>query len=107
MVFAGTAADARWQRQHELLKQAEQELAARDLVVLGVVGNQVNASPAKIDNLPKPEVLREKYKIKFDEFAIILIGKDGGEKYRAPAVIKPGAIFYIIDAMPMRRRENQ
>ena len=111
LVFAGTAADARWQKQQELLMQAGQELTARDLVVLGVVGNQVNAMAAKTDKLPKPEQLREQYKIKPDDFAVILIGKDGGEKYRTQEVVKPGAIFHIIDAMPMRqqemRRENK
>ena len=111
LIFAATAADARWQKQQELLQQAHQELTARDLVVLGVFGNQVNASNFKMLKLPGPEALREHYKIKPDEFAVVLIGKDGTEKYRAQEVIKPGTIFQIIDAMPMRqqemRRDNQ
>ncbi|MGV3588303.1 MAG: DUF4174 domain-containing protein [Adhaeribacter sp.] len=105
LVFAATAADARWQRQQVLLQQAHQELQDRDLVVVGVLGNQVNAGPAKMGKLPPPETLREQYKIKPDEFTVVLVGKDGTEKYRAPEVIKPGTIFHIIDAMPMRQQE--
>ncbi|GEO05301.1 hypothetical protein AAE02nite_29650 [Adhaeribacter aerolatus] len=105
LVFAATAADARWQRQQELLLQANQELTARDLVVLGVLGNQVNTSSSKTVKLPGPEILREQYNIKPDQFTVILVGKDGTEKYRAQEVIKPGTIFNIIDAMPMRQQE--
>jgi hypothetical protein len=111
LVFAANAADARWQRQQELLKQADQELTARDLVVLGVLGNQVSAINTRMSNMPKPDLLREQYKIKPDDFTVVLIGKDGTEKYRAQDVIKPGAIFHIVDAMPIRqqeiRRQNQ
>lgn len=111
LVFAATAADARWQRQQELLQQAHQEMFARDLVILGVLGNQVKSSSFKMGRLPGPETLRNQYKVKPDEFTVVLVGKDGTEKYRAKEVIKPGTIFHIIDAMPMRqqemRRQNQ
>ena len=39
-----------------------------------------------------------------DGFTVILIGLDGGEKFRAGAVTDPEAFDALIDAMPMRRR---
>ena len=105
LVFAPTAADAQWQKQQQLLKQAENEMAARDLLTLGVLENQVNSPNAKSDNFPSSKALRERYNVKPTAFEVILIGKDGGEKYRSQEVINPAKIFQIIDAMPMRKQE--
>jgi hypothetical protein len=41
------------------------------------------------------------------DFAVILIGKDGGEKGRWTAPVDPQVIFAEIDTMPMRRDERR
>jgi hypothetical protein len=38
-------------------------------------------------------------------FTFILIGRDGGEKYRSVTPVSAAALFEQIDAMPMRRSE--
>ena len=48
---------------------------------------------------------REHYGVAADEFAAILIGRDGGEKLRASEPISAQELFGKIDEMPMRRRE--
>ena len=40
-----------------------------------------------------------------DGFAVILVGLDGGEKFRADAPVDPEVLHGLIDAMPMRREE--
>lgn len=40
-----------------------------------------------------------------DDFEILLIGLDGGEKFRSPEVISTNIIFQRIDSMPMRKEE--
>jgi hypothetical protein len=40
-----------------------------------------------------------------DGFAVVLVGLDGGEKFRASAVVDPDRLDALIDRMPMRRRE--
>jgi len=40
-----------------------------------------------------------------DGFTIILLGLDGGEKFRAAEITPPGALTDLIDTMPMRRQE--
>ena len=47
----------------------------------------------------------KKYAVKPGQFTIILIGKDGGEKFRSYTVVKPETLFALIDSMPMRKAE--
>lgn len=49
--------------------------------------------------------LRRAHGIDEDAFVVILIGKDGGEKYRAEGPVDPRDVLGIVDAMPMRRAE--
>ena len=50
-------------------------------------------------------MLRSHYRVGAGQFTVILVGKDGGEKYRAERVVDPDELFALIDMMPMRRRE--
>ena len=38
-------------------------------------------------------------------FTVILVGKDGGEKFRKGGPVDPATLTALIDTMPMRRRE--
>jgi len=40
-------------------------------------------------------------------FTVILIGLDGGEKFRRDGLVRPEELNALIDAMPMRRRALQ
>ena len=40
-------------------------------------------------------------------FTCILIGRDGGEKFRTGELLTSEKLFAIIDAMPMRRNEKR
>jgi hypothetical protein len=48
----------------------------------------------------------QKYKIKPNQFALLLIGKDGGEKLRSTRPVELKSIFGLIDSMPMRQAEK-
>ncbi len=46
------------------------------------------------------------WKIPADKvFTLILVGRDGGEKFRCYKPVSAAAIFNIVDAMPMRIQE--
>lgn len=49
--------------------------------------------------------LRVEYLTGADEFAVVLIGRDGGEKFRAGEPVSAAELFARVDEMPMRRRE--
>lgn len=51
--------------------------------------------------------LRQKLNLKNDFKGLLLIGKDGGIKFKQEFIVPPEKIFTIIDGMPMRKAELQ
>ena len=49
--------------------------------------------------------LRKVYGIGDDVFAIVLVGKDGGEKLRSSEPVTADKLTGLVDEMPMRRQE--
>ena len=49
--------------------------------------------------------LRRRFHIRPNDFTVILLGKDGGEKFRSHAPVTIDQLNRIIDAMPMRQQE--
>ncbi|KPK57191.1 MAG: hypothetical protein AMJ59_20185 [Gammaproteobacteria bacterium SG8_31] len=49
--------------------------------------------------------LREQYGIGPSDFAVFLIGKDGGVKLRLERPPRAAELFELIDSMPMRQQE--
>jgi hypothetical protein len=54
---------------------------------------------------PTGEVARRELGIGRGAFAVVLVGKDGGEKLRSTEPLRSRDLLDRIDAMPMRRRE--
>lgn len=79
-----------FKKQLHLLKQDSIGLADRDLLVY---------------TYKDGSSFHKKYEVKPGQFTIILIGKDGGEKFRSYTVVKPETLFALIDGMPMRKAE--
>jgi len=105
IIFAPALQDWRLIDQRELNVHAIEGLKDRDMVIFAVAGeNRINAELG-----PAPEIggaaLRQRFGVADDDFAIILVGKDGTEKYRAAEPVDLAVIFDIVDGMPMRRRE--
>ena len=57
------------------------------------------------DKIPETKTLYETYNVPADEFAVILVGKDGTEKIRWSEPVEMEDVFSKIDSMPMRKRE--
>ena len=53
----------------------------------------------------KNSALLKRYKIMPDKFTFVLIGKDGGEKFRSSKTVDLQRLFSLIDGMPMRKDE--
>ena len=71
----------------------------RDIRIVEIIGDKVSgAADRAVD-------LRRRYRAHRDGFAVLLIGKDGGEKLRSARPIPAERLFGTIDAMPMRRDE--
>lgn len=89
LVF-GPADEPRRVQQREILETDAAGLEERHLVVL---------HPTEGGRLA------ERFEVGPSDFAVILIGKDGGEKLRRHQPVALAELFALIDSMPMRRRE--
>lgn len=107
LVFAASHDDPRLQEIMNALHQRTCDIEDRDMV-LGVI---IKHGPSRLDGsiISKKDAsdLRGHYGIDHDQFAVLLIGKDGGVKYRLHAIPDLDDIFNLIDGMPMRRNEMQ
>lgn len=75
------------------------EMKERDLVLFVYNGKEVLDRDGLLTNI-NPDNLT------YGEFqGIILIGKDGGVKFRKKYLVEANEVFDLIDQMPMRRAE--
>ncbi|PTW49790.1 MULTISPECIES: DUF4174 domain-containing protein [Rhodovulum] len=91
VVFADSPADPQYQTQIQLLTDRIDELAERDVVVI-------------VDTDPEAQTeLRTKLRPR--GFMLVLIGKDGGVKFRKPLPWDVREISRSIDKIPLRQQE--
>jgi hypothetical protein len=97
LLFAPTTDDAGFGKQKQINRKNMQGMEERQLVVLELVpgGNSENMR----------QDLLKKFEVEPDSYTLILLGKDGLEKYRSQEPVPLGEVFKIIDQMPMRRQE--
>lgn len=82
-------------------KPVMQQLALLKKEAAGVEERDIEITLA-----PKEMKWHKKYNVApSDTFTLLLIGKDGGEKYRVGKPTAAQELFAIIDAMPMRQSE--
>lgn len=90
ILFAYADDDVSLKKQLSILNTDSKGLAERDLKIsVKIFGKDKTLS-------------HQKFKINKNQFAFVLVGKDGGEKYRSFTVISQQKLYSIIDAMPMR-----
>ena len=87
----------------QLLQQQNVEIEERDIRYFLFGKNILSNS---FDTLTQKSVieLKSKYQSKENEIIVVLIGKDGDEKYRK-SYFDLEEIYRVIDAMPMRKQE--
>ena len=106
VVFADEPSKQLDAQRSELAGQ-ERELADRDMVVFAVIGDRRIVSLFG-DAPPSDEAseIRQKFDVPLHApFTVLLIGKDGGVKWRDQRPARPGELFALIDTMPMRKQE--
>ena len=80
-------------------------LVNQQVQLLNKESSGVEDRDLKIIVVEKNSFLLKKYKVKLEDFVVILVGKDGFEKYRTKKLLSPEKLFSMIDAMPMRKAE--
>jgi hypothetical protein len=113
LVFAPSDQNPEFKRQFELLGREAAEMQQRDLIVIPVVvsaGIDTGANTLRVQHPPVASEtdqidLRHRFHVAPGQFAVILVGKDGGEKLRQGTPIRAETLKATIDAMPMRQEE--
>lgn len=103
IVFADEA-DPRLAEQRKALLGDEPGLAERDLIAFAVVGDGLQPIHGPVPSGDSAGDLRRRFEVSpSGAFTAVLIGKDGGVKWRADRPVPKDQLFAVIDAMPMRR----
>jgi hypothetical protein len=113
LLFAPSDQTRDFQHQFDLLSRHAEDLRERDLILLPVVTNAHPPTDATTLRMAHPPVaseaqqldLRHRFHVAPNQFTVILIGKDGGEKLRQHTPISIEKLNTTIDAMPMRQDE--
>lgn len=96
MIFSPAASDD-YQEQRRLLQDQGSGFEERDLLTtVFLETDNANAEAAGA---------RAAHNVEAGGFAVVLIGRDGTQKYRSNTPVTAPSLFEKIDAMPMRRRE--
>ena len=97
--------DAKFKAQFGALEATRAEFIERDLLLVTLLDD--TSSIAGDRRLTREDVARarDELGIEAGEFAVRLIGKDGGVKLARDSVVPMEEIYGLIDTMPMRRRE--
>lgn len=85
--------------------QEQNEVLAQQLQLMNEDKAGLEERDIKIVVVEKGNLLVKRFKVKAAEFTVILVGKDGTEKYRTNKLLQPAFLFAIIDAMPLRKVE--
>lgn len=97
LLFAPDTNDASFVEQKSIISKNAPGIRERDLVVMElVVGGREERSR---------QALLRKFKVPEQGYTLILLGKDGQEKFRSQQPVPMRQVFEIIDQMPMRRQE--
>ena len=94
LLFAPEPGNNHLARQEGKLDAERQGLDERDMKVFEITGHS-----------PEAAALRSRFGVKEDQFAVVLVGKDGGRKLKKTEPVEVSSLFAKIDFMPMRRAE--
>ncbi len=105
VVSAVSADDAALKSQLDMVETSREEFIERDLLLVTLLDDANSYAGSR--RLTRDEVIRARAELGVDEaeFAVYLIGKDGGVKLSASDVVPMDDVYALIDSMPMRRRE--
>ncbi len=102
--------DLRMDDQLRQLEKHRSDLIDRHIMTVACAGHPAGPAVSAIVTSMKEEeehALRRRFHIHPDDFTVILLGKDGGEKFRSHAAITVEQLNGIVDAMPMRQAERR
>ncbi len=110
LVFAPNPNDAHLQSQLQQLDADPSGFRERNLILVPVLepGSMAQLPQSQLPTAtltPEDEAMARQKFHRHDNFQVVLLGKDGGEKSRADSPMAPDKLYSTIDSMPMRKAE--
>jgi len=105
LIFSPDQTSLPFQRLLGRLNELQPQIRDREMAILQIVGDDQATLDGEPITAESAEHLRARFKIPEGEFAVILVGKDGTEKFRSQHAVNMQKLFERIDSMPMRQRE--
>lgn len=107
LIFAESAATPSVIGQRQRFADERAGFADRELLAFYLYDAGMGEADSRTVDPAATAQLRDKYDLVPGEFAVLLVGKDGGAKNRFTEPVDAEEIYSLIDAMPMRQREMQ
>lgn len=105
LVFAPTDADPRLTETLNRIEATRCAFEGRDMVLGRILTTGTSTLDGQAIDAGEQQRLVTRFGVGADDFAVLLIGKDGGEKLRFTDLPDLQAIYTVIDGMPMRQGE--
>lgn len=105
LIFGADEFHPKYKEQKSRFTDLHKEIEDRDLRIVTILNEGISKVDDQVITNESAHQLREQLKISDNQFSIILIGKDGGEKIRSKEILSAEDVFSVIDKMPMRQRE--
>ncbi|MDA2892151.1 DUF4174 domain-containing protein [Mycolicibacterium sp. BiH015] len=107
LVFAPTAGDPRLVETLNRIEATRCDFVEREMVAGVVIADGTGTFDGQPIEAGEPQRLADRYGVGSEVFTVVLIGKDGGEKFRVDDVPDLQTFYAVVDGMPMRSREAQ
>jgi hypothetical protein len=105
LVFAPSTGSSDYQQQMQIWQADQAGVDDRDLKLVEVLGTGESQVDGQSISAASADGLRRQFGVSVEEFAVVLVGKDGTEKQRSQAPMDLAMLYRTIDAMPMRQQE--
>ena len=105
LVFTPSTDSSQYRQQMQAWQADVAGTDDRNLKLVQILGTGESQVDGRLLSSASAERLRQQFGITPEEFAVILVGKDGTEKQRSQTPVDLAMLFRTIDAMPMRQRE--
>ena len=111
VVFAPSARDASLVAQQAMLDQYADDMMDRNLLYVPVLMQRGHFeapldAPYVVLKQSEMNAIRARFQTSPSDFVVVLVGKDGGEKFRSRKPVSVLQLDDLVDAMPMGRREK-
>ena len=105
LIFAPSEQSPLYQQQQQAWQSRTEDMQERDLKLVEVLAIGASRVDGQLMSAASADRLRNQFGVAPEDFAVILVGKDGTEKQRFSQPVDLSDIFSTIDTMPMRQQE--